>query len=230
MTLLTSFSILSLHASTFDTLLPHLSHTDSRIGGMGIPCAWLRPLTLLVQILAAHRILTSLPPLLTTKPGLLPLYRCISVAFPPLFALVPIAGAAVHASGSPPIVSALTSTMVMLAKTTLSSAAEVSVLLLVLSAAPDAGSTGTLVGLISISQVFKALAVGVSGVAYFLADGYSVYEVNVLLWTVLVTIAGLGARVTWKLRERPMVGADIPEECLVWEGLFDSESEEESGL
>jgi MFS family permease len=39
--LLASYSILSLHSSTFEILLPHLAHTGAHQGGLGIPCAWL---------------------------------------------------------------------------------------------------------------------------------------------------------------------------------------------
>ncbi|KAI7644311.1 hypothetical protein KC319_g12337 [Hortaea werneckii] len=227
--LLASFSILSLHSSTFDILLPHLGHTDSRMGGMSIPCPLLRPIELGVKIAAALRVMTLVPGLVN-RVGLLAVYRKISLVFPVLFVVVPIAGAAVHASGASPVVSAIISSCVMLAKNTLAGAAEVLVVLLVLSAAPDASSTGTVIGVISFSQVFKALAVGISGVAYYLGGDYSVFEVNILLWTTLATVATIGAWITWKLREKPRVGGDIPEECLVWQGFFDSESDEESGF
>ncbi|RMZ13877.1 hypothetical protein D0860_02334 [Hortaea werneckii] len=227
--LLASFSILSLHSSTFDILLPHLGHTDSRMGGMSIPCPLLRPIELGVKIAAALRVMTFVPGLVD-QVGLLAVYRKISLIFPLLFVVVPITGAAVHASGASPVVSAIISGCVMLAKNTLAGAAEVLVVLLVLSAAPDASSTGTVIGVISFSQIFKALAVGISGVAYYLGGDYSVFEVNILLWTTLATVAAIGAWITWKLREKPRVGGDIPEECLVWQGFFDSESDEEGGF
>ncbi|KAI6897813.1 hypothetical protein D0867_02373 [Hortaea werneckii] len=227
--LLASFSILSLHSSTFDILLPHLGHTDSRMGGMSIPCPLLRPVELGVKIAAALRIMTFIPGLVD-QVGLLAVYRKISLVFPVLFVVVPIAGAAIHAAGASPVVSAIISGCVMLAKNILAGAAEVLVVLLVLSAAPDASSTGTVIGVISFSQIFKALAVGISGVAYYLGGDYSVFEVNILLWTTLATVAAIGAWITWKLREKPRVGGDIPEECLVWQGFFDSESDEEGGF
>ncbi|KAI6890958.1 hypothetical protein KC355_g21246 [Hortaea werneckii] len=169
-------------------------------------------------------------PGLVDQVGLLAVYRKISLVFPVLFVVVPIAGAAVHASGASPVVSAIISGCVMLAKNTFAGAAEVLVVLLVLSAAPDASSTGTVIGVISFSQMFKALAVGISGVAYYLGGDYSVFEVNILLWTTLATVAAIGAWITWNLREKPRVGGDIPEECLVWQGFFDSESDEEGGF
>lgn len=152
------------------------------------------------------------------------------MAFPVLYVLIPLLALAVNATGGAPLVSAIFNTIAMLAKTTLSGAAKVLVLLLVLSAAPDAGSTGTTVGVVSISELFKALAVGVSGVSYYLSNDYSVVVVNGSLWAALAAIATIGAAVTWKVRETPRVGTDIPEECLVWQGMFDADSDEEAGF
>lgn len=80
-------------------------------------------------------------------------------------------------------------------------------------------------GIISISELFKALAVAASGLSYYLSDGYGLAVVNSTLWTALVLIGLVGTAVTWKLRETPRVGTDIPEDCLVWQDVFDSESD-----
>ena len=153
------------------------------------------------------------------------MYRRASLAFPVLYAVGPLVGYAVGASGASSIISAAFSTMVMYVKTTLAGAAQVLVLLLVLAAAPDAFSTGTVLGIISISELFKALAVGASGLSYYLSDSYSILVVNVVLWTGLVVTALFGIGVTLKLRETPRVGADIPEHCFVWQDVFDWESD-----
>lgn len=128
------------------------------------------------------------------------------------------------------MISATFNIIAMLAKTTLAGAAQVIVLLLVLNAAPDASSTGTVIGVVSISELFKALAVGASGISFYLSNDYSMVVVNGSLWAALAAIAILGAGVTWKLRESPRVGTDIPEECLVWQDIFDANSDEESGF
>jgi hypothetical protein len=128
------------------------------------------------------------------------------------------------------MIAAVFNTIAMLAKTTLAGAAQVLVLLLVLNAAPDASSTGTVIGVVSISELFKALAVGASGVSYYLSNDYSMVVVNGSLWAALASVAIVGAAVTWKLRESPRVGADIPEECLFWQDMFDAHSDEESGF
>jgi hypothetical protein len=86
------------------------------------------------------------------------------------------------------------------------------------------------IGVVSISELFKALAVGASGVSFYLSNDYSVVVVNGSLWAALAFIAILGAGVTWKLRESPKIGTDIPEECLVWTDMFDAHSDEESGF
>ena len=182
-----------------------------------------------VKALAAVRILHFVP-FLVAKVGLLPVYRRISMVFPAFYVLIPLIALAVNTIGGTPIISAMFSTLATLAKTTLAGAAQVLVLLLVLSAAPDASSTGTVVGVISISELFKAFAVGFSGVSYYLSDDYSMVVVNSSLWAALTMIATIGAVVTWRLRETPRVGTDIPEECLVWQGMFDVESDEEAGF
>lgn len=227
--LLVSYAVLSLHSSTFDILLPHLGHTASHEGGLGIPCAWLSSVVMVVKVIAAIRILHFIP-LVISKVGLLPVYRRISMAFPVLYVLIPLLALAVNATGGAPVVSAVFNTIAMLAKTTLAGAAQVLVLLLVLSAAPDAASTGTTVGVVSVSELFKALAVGVSGVSYYMSNDYSVVVVNGSLWAALAGIATVGAAMTWKVRETPRVGTDIPEECLVWQGMFDADSDEEAGF
>jgi hypothetical protein len=227
--LLASYSVLSLHSSTFEILLPHLAHTGSHQGGLGIPCAWLTSVVTIVKIVAAIRILHFVPSIVN-KTGLLPVYRRISAVFPIFYIAVPLLGLAVNAAGGSPMISAVFNTIAMLAKTTLAGAAQVLVLLLVLNAAPDASSTGTVIGVVSISELFKALAVGASGVSFYLSSDYSMVIVNGSLWAALAFIAILGAGVTWRLRESPRVGTDIPEECLVWQDMFDVNSDEEAGF
>lgn len=217
--------MLSLHSSTFEILLPHLGHT----AGLGIPCAWLQPVMLAVKVVAAIRIL-KLVPFVVTKLGLLRMYRRTSLAFPLLYAIVPLIAIVVNATGAPATLSAILSTVAMLLKTTLAGAAQVLVLLLIMSAAPDASSTGSVIGVVSIAELFKALAVAVSGMSYYLSSGYSVVIVNGSLWASLCAIAIVGVAVTWKVRETPRVGTDIPEECLVWEDMFDSESDDGKGF
>ncbi|KAK3701328.1 hypothetical protein LTR37_015550 [Vermiconidia calcicola] len=220
--LLISFSLLSLHAPTFDILLPHIGHN----GGIGIPCSWLHPITTVVTALAAIRV-SRLVPRIVGRVGLLTMYRRISIAFPVLYIVVPLVAIFVNATGASPIISGIVSTIALFFKTTLADAAHVLVLLLALSAAPDAYSTGTVLGVVSISELFKALAVGASGISYSLSDSYSLVIVNGCLWAALSVTALAGIRIAWKLRETPRVGTDIPRDCFEWEGMFDSESEDE---
>lgn len=227
--LLASFSALSLHSSTFDVLLPHIGRNSTQDIGLGLPCNWLQPVMLVVKVIAASSMLFL--PLLVNKIGLVHLYRRISVIFPALYVVLPVVVVlAANTCGESAILAGILSTFATLVKTTLASAAQVLVLLLALSTAPDASSTGTIIGVISISEIFKALAVGIAGVSYFVSDEYSVLAVNGALWTVLATIAFLGAVITLRLRETPRVGTDLPEECLVWTGMFDVESEDEAGF
>ncbi|TKA44718.1 hypothetical protein B0A54_04669 [Friedmanniomyces endolithicus] len=148
-------------------------------------------------------------------------------AFPVLYTIIPLAGLAASSDRVAPAVAAVISVVAMLVKATLAGAAQVLVLLLILSAAPDAQSTGTTIGVLSIAELFKASAVGVSGISYYLSSAYSMQVVNGSLWAALAVTALAGAMVTRKLRETPRVGTDIPEACLVWQGMFDSESEGE---
>lgn len=226
--LLASFSALSLHSSTFDVLLPHLGqHTTQEIG-LGIPCSLLQPVMLVVKVVAASSMLFL--PVLVNKIGLARLYRSISLTFPALYVILPAIALATTTCGESEVLAGAFSTLATLLKTTLASAAQVLVLLLALSMAPDASSTGTLIGVISISEIFKALAVGITGVSYFLSDDYSVLVMNGALWAALAVIASLGALITLRMRETSRVGTDLPEECLVWQGMFDMDSEDESGF
>lgn len=72
--LLASYSVLSLHSSTFEVILPHIGHTDTNNGGMGLPCSWLQPIMLAVKIVAALRVMHFVPSIVS-KIGLLPMYR-----------------------------------------------------------------------------------------------------------------------------------------------------------
>lgn len=228
LTLLASFSALSLHSSTFDVLLPHLGHNATHDIGLGISCTWLQPIMLVLKIVAASSILFL--PSLVNRIGLVHLYRRISVVFPALYVVLPLVALAATSCGDSAILAGIFSVLATLAKTILASAAQVLVLLLVLSMASDASSTGTLIGVVFIAEMFKALAVGISGISYFLSDEYSMLAVNGALWSALATIALLGAIITLRLREKPRVGTDLPEEAFVWQGMFDVESEDEAGF
>lgn len=226
--LLASFSALSLHSSTFDVLLPHLGHNATHDIGLGLPCILLQPVMLILKVIAASSMLFV--PSLVSRVGLVHLYRRISVVFPALYVILPVVALASTSCGDSAIIAGIFSVLATMVKTTLVSAAQVLVLLIAFSMAPDASSTGTLIGVISISELFKALAVGIAGVSYFLSDDYSILVVNGGLWTALAMIASIGAVVTLRLRETSRVGADLPEECLVWQGIFDIDSEDEAGF
>ena len=225
-TLLISFSLLSLHSATFEVLLPHLGHTPTHNAGMGIPCSWLEPVIFLVQTLAAWRVMLLVPKLVA-RVGLLSSCRKISIVFPVLYIVIPAVALAVYASGTSNAFSIILSMLATLAKDVLADAAKVLMLLLALSTASDALSTGTLLGVLSISELFKALAVGVAGMSYYLSDAYSLFTLNSSLWVCLTLVAAVGAAITQSLREKTYVGTDIPEECLVWQGIFDVESDNE---
>ncbi|KAF2718158.1 MFS general substrate transporter [Polychaeton citri CBS 116435] len=225
--LVTSFSLLSLQSSIFDVLLPHLGHTASHEAGLGISCAWLGPLLLAIKALAALRILHLVPSVVSCA-GVLPMFRRISVVFPALYLIVLLMTFGSQIAGLDATAStAVFNTIAIFIKTTLSGAAQVLVLLLVLSSAPEASATGTLIGITSISGLFRAFAVCASGLSYYVSDEYSVMAVNAVSWAVLVAVALTGTLVTLKLREAPRVGADIPADCLAWEGMFDAESDDD---
>ncbi|KAK1811138.1 hypothetical protein LTR12_014479 [Friedmanniomyces endolithicus] len=227
--LLASYAMLSLHSTTFDILLPHISHTRSHDGGLGLPCSWLSTIKLVIAFCAAARILKFVPHVIE-RVGLLKMYGRMSWAFPVLYTIIPLAGLAASSDRVAPAVAAVISVVAMLVKATLAGAAQVLVLLLILSAAPDAQSTGTTIGVLSIAELFKASAAGFSGISYYLSSAYSMQVVNGSLWATLALTALAGALVTRKLRETPRVGTDIPEACLVWQGMFDSESEGEGSI
>lgn len=220
--LLASFSLLALHSSTFDVLLPHLGHSHAQHGGMGLPCTWLGLLVLCMKALAGVLILHFIPKLVASK-GLLNLYRTCSVVFPALYALTPLlAYMFPHSTTFTTIVS----TVSILAKNILASSASVLVALLFLAAAPDAFSTGTIIGLMQVSSLFRALAVLVSGASFYVSSDYSVAMTNLGLWAILGAFSLSGAALAWFVREGTRVEGDFPSEVLKWELAFDAESVE----
>ena len=235
-------------------LLGQLAHTTSHQSGLELPCELITYVVTAMKILVAVFVL-AIVPVAVSKNGILAMYRRTSLFFPVLYVLLPLLSLAAYAaktsldaSGYDPKVPfdlaspgarasyllfgliSVFDSFAVLVQTIFSYSAQVLVLLLVLNAAPDASSTGSVIGVVSISEIFKALAVGASGVSFYLADGYSVAVVNGSLWAALAAVATVGAAVTWKLKESPKIGTDYPEECLVWEDMFDAHSDEESGF
>ncbi|KAF2836266.1 MFS general substrate transporter [Patellaria atrata CBS 101060] len=217
--LLGSFSLLSLQASIFDVLLPHIGHGSTQHGGMGIPCSWLGLIVLLVRAIAGLAILKTIPYAIT-KLGLLKPYRSLSIIFPALYIITPVL---VFLFGCSEMLTAFVSTISIFVKHALTGSASVIVGLLMLNATPDAYSAGTVVGLMQIANLFKALAVAVSGASFYLSNDYSVAATNYALWTGLVLFGGVGAALAWFVRERPSVERDFPSEVLCWETCFDAE-------
>jgi MFS family permease len=220
MVLLSSFCLLSLHASTFDVLLPHLGNSSTEHGGMGIPCSLLSTVVLAVRGIAGIIILYAIP-YATEKYGLLKLYRSISAFFPATYILTPLLAILVTCSGLAPLISTLS----ILTKHLLTGSATVLVTLLVLNTTPDAFSAGTVVGMMQVASLFKAFAVAVSGTSYYFSDDVSVQTTNLALWTCLALFSVVGAGLAWFVRERPSVEKDFPSEVLCWETCFDADAE-----
>lgn len=219
--LLASFCLLSLHASTFDVLLPHLGHSSSQHGGMGIPCSWLGFTVLMVKGVSGIVVRHITPPAVQ-KFGLLRLYRSTSLLFLALYVVTPLLAIAAACSTS---FVAVASTVALLVKHTLTGSATVLIALLVLNTTPDAFSAGTAVGLLQIASLFKALAVAVSGASFYLSNELSVVTTNFALWTCLALFGAAGAALAYFVRERPSVERDFPSEVLCWETCFDADTE-----
>jgi len=216
--LLTSFSLLSLHASTFDVLLPHLGHSSTQHGGMGISCTWLGLTVLVVRGIAAIAILRMIPRAIE-KFGLLKLYRSVSAAYPALYIITPLVAMVAACSTS---FAATISAASIFVKHALTGGATVLVALLVLNTTPDAFSAGTVVGMMQVASLFKALAVAVSGASFYLSNDFSVATTNYALWTCLALFGIIGAALAWFVRERPSVERDFLSEVLSWETCFDA--------
>jgi hypothetical protein len=218
--LLSSFCLLSLHAATFDVLLPHLGQSSTQQGGMGIACDWLSMVVLIVRVVAAIVIFYGIP-LAIEKYGLLKLYRSISLLFPATYVLTPLMALVVACTGFAPVLSILA----ILTKHLLSCGASVLVALLVLNTPPDAYSAGTVVGMMQVASLFKAFAVAVSGTSYYFSSDVSMETTNFALWTCLALFGVVGAGLAWFVKERPSVERDFPSEVLCWETCFDADAE-----
>lgn len=220
--LLASCATLLLHSASWDMLFPHIGSPAA------ISCAWITSVMLAVRLVATVGVMQYLPHF-EKRLGPLAAFKRVSLVFPALYIAAPLAVMAINAFGLG-LISTVVGLAATLLKTALAGSAQVLVLSLIFSAAPDASSTGTLVGVMSISQIFKAFAIGSSGIGYYLADEYSAFAVNVSVLAILTITAALGAAITWRLREKTRVGADFPEETLKWEGMFDAESDDEVGF
>ncbi|CAD0091943.1 unnamed protein product [Aureobasidium vineae] len=228
-TLLASFSILSLHSSTFEVLLPHLADSPANMGGMGLPCGLLNTIITIVKLVAAMGVFYALPKL-SAKMSVLSTYRQISAVFPGIYVLIPFCAMLATVSGAPATSWAVFSTVAVVAKELFVEIAMVLAILLAFSAAPNAASAGTGIGLLGLSNLFKALAVGVSGLSYYLSDACSVVAINATLWALLAVLTFTGWCINWRLREAPLVGQDIPAELLRWSSVFDAESDSEADV
>lgn len=220
MVLVSSFCLLSLHAATFDVLLPHLGHNNTEHGGMGISCDWLSMVVLAVRGVAGMILWVGIP-WVTAKLGLLQVYRSVSLLCPALYMVTPVLGLLVACTGTAPALSVLS----ILSKHVLAGSASVLVALLVLNTTPDAFSAGTVVGMMQIASLFKAFAVAVSGTAYYVSSEVSMQSTNLGLWTCLSLLGFAGAGLAWFVKERPSVATDYPSEVLCWEMCFDVETE-----
>lgn len=223
--LLSSFCLLSLHAATFDVLLPHLGQSSIEHAGMGIPCDWLSIVVLIVRGIAGLTVSFAVPWAIQ-KHGLVKLYRSVSMFFPAMYIIIPSLAILASCSAFVPIVSTLS----LLVKHTLTYGATVLVSLLVLNTTPDAFSAGTAVGMMQVASLFKAFAVAVSGTSYYFSDELSVQTTNFALWTVLALFGAVGAGLAWFVRERPSVEKDFPSEVLCWEMCFDVDAEKQMSV
>jgi len=219
--LLSSFCLLSLHAATFDVLLPHLGQSNTEHAGMGIPCEWLSIVVLVVRGIAGLAVAFAIPHAMQ-KYGLVKLYRSVSLLFPAIYVVTPLlAVLATSCAALGPVVSICS----ILIKHALTNGAMVCVALLVLNTTPDAFSAGTAVGMLQIASLFKAFAVAVSGTSYYFSDDLSVQATNLALWSCLALFGLVGAGLAWFVRERPSVEMDWPSEVLRWEMCFDADAE-----
>ncbi|KAI9819559.1 MAG: hypothetical protein M1827_007009 [Pycnora praestabilis] len=216
--LLSSFSVLSLHAATFDALLPHLGHSSTNHGGMGIDCSALGFVVLLVRCVAGLLILATVPRIVETF-GLLKPYRFFSLTFPAIYVATPIFA---YLAARSPVSTGISSIFAIMFKSTFTGSAQVLMALLVLNAAPDAFSSGTIVGLMQFASLFKALAVAINGASFYFSSNISVATTNFALWSSVAVISLVGATLAWFVRERPSVEQDFPAEVLNWEMCFDA--------
>lgn len=216
--LLSSFSLLSLHASTFDGLLPHLGHSSTSHGGMGIPCSVLGLVVFIVRGCSAGLVILVIPRAVE-RLGLVRPYRLFSISFPAIYIATPIFA---YLASSSTVSTAASSTLSILLKNVLAGCTQVLVALLVLNASPDALNTGTIVGMMHCASLFKALAVGVTGASFYLSSDMSVAMTNSALWMCLTVFSIVGAGLAWFVRDHPSVERDFPAEVLLWETCFDA--------
>jgi len=225
--LLVSYCILSLHSATFEVVLPHLGHTPHTHSGMSLPCDWMSSISFGTKVLAAICVYHGIPQWLKTA-STLKAYQRISLSFPIIYILLPLSAFLATVCDIPKIYGTIVTVLSLFVKQSLAGSAQLLLVLLLFAMAPNAETTGTTVGMISMAELFKSFAVGVSGLSYYLSDDYSTVVVNGLLWAVLAVMAVTALLINRWLRETPLVGRDYPVDCLAWQNVFDADSDAES--
>lgn len=178
--LLVSFSLLSLHVPMFDVLLPHLGDSSMHSGSVGIdvPCSPFGFQGLVVRLVAGVVVFHVVPKAVASR-GLVQPYRACSLLLPAVYVATPTLALVVARSG---VATSLLAGVAMATQHVLAGSAQALVMSLVLNAAPDAFSTGTVVGGAQVASLFKALAVCASGASYHLSDEARALDVPGHVW------------------------------------------------
>ncbi|TGZ80941.1 MFS general substrate transporter [Ascodesmis nigricans] len=218
--LLLSFSLLLLHSASFDQLLPLLGNSETGHGGLGLPCSFI-PLVVLFANLSAGIVIALTLDKTVESLGLIRLYQVCCWAFPALYILTPLLSGAAEGTSRMAII--LSSGLSIFSKTLVTGCAQTLVLVLVTSASPDAFSLATIMGVMQSASVLRSLAVGGTGVAFYLSDDLSLRATNYGLWATMAVIGFGGAAVAHFVRDHPTV-RDYSS-SLKWEVCYESTEE-----
>lgn len=226
--LLTSFSFLTIHSSTYDTLLPLLATVSIEEGGISLSCTFMLVSTLLAALFAAIITCTLLPRAATSRLGVLGLYRLATWAFPMILVLTPLmfmittsdtSAARDTATG----IVAFTSLALKSITTTF---AQTLVVILVTNASPDAFSLGSIMGLLHSTNAVRGFAIAGTAIAWLMAPG--MLGTRMTLWASCVIVALGGAGLAWFVKERARVNKDWMAGVLKWEVCYENTEDEDS--
>lgn len=219
MVLLLSFSLLLLHSASFDQLLPLLGNSSTDLGGLGLPCSFI-PLVVLFASISAGIVIALFLDTAVERLGLLRLYQICCWGFPVIYIVTPLLSSVAEESR---IAIILSSALSIFSKTLVTGCAQTLVLVLVTSASPDAFRLATIMGFMQSATVLRSLAVGGTGIAFYLSDDFSLRTTNYGLWATMAVVGFGGAAVAYFVRDHPTV-RDYGS-TLSWEICYDSSEE-----
>ncbi|KAI9709321.1 MAG: hypothetical protein M1820_003441 [Bogoriella megaspora] len=239
-TLLVSISFFALHMSAFDILIPSIILT---VGDQKLSCSMFSLLNLASRLAAGYLTTRVLLPALsrrdttnTKSSSLISEYRILALVGPAIYILTAITAGLLPAS-SPAFLTHTVTTLLLFLRHTFEALLIAFVVLLTLSASPDAFSTGSVTGLVSLASLLRGFSCAAVGAGFWVSEEYKLDFLQVgghgagpgaALWLGMILIGLVGGLVARAVKEGVSVGEDFEGgKGLKWVGVWDVEGQGE---